>query len=326
MSVRKSIIPSTEDEDSISVELLRRMKQFSGFSPCQSFFDGSPHSSVDDSLIHMAQNHGFFVQYPEQLRDVAALLIYLGQKIGVAYNCVSCDMSFESAETAQKHMLEREYCHTNGDQETDLFLAEYGEFYDLDKGEEEPTMDGNENSEGCKDDEESDAKSGKIRTAISAKLQMPRTPSIRKYIRKGRGPTSDRKNSAVMQKTSVALRSPVARQAALMMVGGPAVAVVKGAPIAIAVAEKAMEVAAERKQSKMMESVPMRISERVLEEYRKLGWKGGKRLRERVADVERVTDDDFMMIVDGNTRFSRMIRFKHSMHMYNIGRKKRDGQ
>lgn len=311
------VAPNSDDEIIISLELSRRTRAFPELSPRQSLFDGSTHESVDDNLIHMAQQNAFFLPHPEQVRDISALLKYFGQKIGVAYNCIACNKAFDSVEDTRTHMIEKNNSCEKGSEQGDAFLDEFGEFYDVDEREEEDILQSLEN--WAKEANNDGKNSSKRLSSFNSMLQKPRTPSIRKYIKKDRG-LADGKSSAAMQRVSSALRSPAARQAALMMVGGPAAAIaIKGAPVAIAVANKAMEKREESKQINSAMRIPMRVSKKVIEEYRKLGWTESGRLREQIRGATKGKRNELILMVDGEERCFSVMRFKHSMEMYNIG-------
>jgi len=61
----------------------------------------------------------------EYLRDVKALVFYLGEKIGVGTTCIYCDKTFRSFEGVQSHM--ENLCHCKLPNDSD----EFDEFYDF---------------------------------------------------------------------------------------------------------------------------------------------------------------------------------------------------
>lgn len=91
--------------------------------------------TLEASLTHMLQDHGFFIPFAEYLTDVESLLIYLGFKVGVGKVCMYCNgrnkASYSSLRAVQQHMNEKNHCKIRFEEEEgeDEFL----EFYDFEK-------------------------------------------------------------------------------------------------------------------------------------------------------------------------------------------------
>lgn len=86
--------------------------------------------SLVRNLKHMTVAHSFFVPDPEYCTDIKGLLVYLGEKIFAGYMCIWCNdtgRSFQSAEAARAHMIDKGHCKMLHQGEA---LAEYVEFYD----------------------------------------------------------------------------------------------------------------------------------------------------------------------------------------------------
>ena len=91
----------------------------------------SHHSrSVVRNLKHMTMTHSFFIPDPEYCVDIKGLLTYLGEKIFAGFLCIWCNdsgRSFQSADAARAHMIDKGHCKMLHEGDA---LAEYAEFYD----------------------------------------------------------------------------------------------------------------------------------------------------------------------------------------------------
>ncbi|KAK9309105.1 hypothetical protein QLX08_001072 [Tetragonisca angustula] len=86
--------------------------------------------SLVRNLKHMTIAHSFFIPDHEYCMDIKGLLIYLGEKIFAGYMCIWCNdsgRSFQSAEAARAHMIDKGHCKMLHEGNA---LAEYAEFYD----------------------------------------------------------------------------------------------------------------------------------------------------------------------------------------------------
>ncbi|XP_076395574.1 cytoplasmic 60S subunit biogenesis factor ZNF622 [Megachile rotundata] len=86
--------------------------------------------SLIRNLKHMTIAHSFFIPDPEYCVDIRGLLVYLGEKIFAGYMCIWCNDSgrtFQSAEAARAHMIDKGHCKMLHEGDA---LAEYAEFYD----------------------------------------------------------------------------------------------------------------------------------------------------------------------------------------------------
>eukprot|EP00735_Rhodelphis_limneticus_P006166 TRINITY_DN18538_c0_g1::TRINITY_DN18538_c0_g1_i1::g.1040::m.1040 TRINITY_DN18538_c0_g1::TRINITY_DN18538_c0_g1_i1::g.1040 ORF type:complete len:420 (-),score=121.24,sp/Q9ZQ18/REIL2_ARATH/30.51/1e-43,zf-C2H2_2/PF12756.2/6.3,zf-C2H2_2/PF12756.2/0.032,zf-C2H2_2/PF12756.2/2.5e-25,zf-C2H2_jaz/PF12171.3/0.19,zf-C2H2_jaz/PF12171.3/3.3e-05,zf-C2H2_jaz/PF12171.3/0.014,zf-C2H2_4/PF13894.1/3.1e+02,zf-C2H2_4/PF13894.1/0.058,zf-C2H2_4/PF13894.1/1.9e+02,zf-C2H2_4/PF13894.1/1.1,zf-met/PF12874.2/9.6e+02,zf-met/P len=108
-------------------------------------------ATFEDNITHMAKHHGFIIPYVENVKNLATLLQYVGQKVAIGYTCVFCDRGFQSVDAVRKHMLDKGHCkmkfEPSGDDEDDE--VEYEEFYEFgdDAGQwEEVDSDDNENT------------------------------------------------------------------------------------------------------------------------------------------------------------------------------------
>lgn len=86
--------------------------------------------SLVRNLKHMTIAHSFFIPDHEYCIDIKGLLVYLGEKIFAGYMCIWCNdsgRSFQSAEAARAHMIDKGHCKMLHEGNA---LAEYAEFYD----------------------------------------------------------------------------------------------------------------------------------------------------------------------------------------------------
>ena len=86
--------------------------------------------SLPDCLSHMHRLHGFFVPFAAQLSSAEALLVYLGEKVGIGHCCVYCSQRFSSTQAARQHMREKSHAKMRLDTEDDE--DEYSDFFDFD--------------------------------------------------------------------------------------------------------------------------------------------------------------------------------------------------
>jgi len=87
-------------------------------------------SSLDKNIIHMTQNHSFFLPDPEFISNLEGLIEYLGAKVGQGHMCLWCNekgKKFGTIEDVQKHMIDKGHCKMLHDGES---LIEYDDWYD----------------------------------------------------------------------------------------------------------------------------------------------------------------------------------------------------
>lgn len=125
-----SIEPADEDAPMLDeAEIAARMQEATAIPATVCVFDGHASGSVEENVAYMAAKFGFFVPYIESLTDLEGLLTYIGQKVGVGYCCVECDRTFTSLAAVRRHMIDKEHCRMTSDD--DVWVEEYGEFYDF---------------------------------------------------------------------------------------------------------------------------------------------------------------------------------------------------
>ena len=70
--------------------IVRRSRARVAVALAHCLFCAAQFESVDASMTHMRQAHGFFVPRPRRLTDLAALLTATGRMIGKRRQCVWC--------------------------------------------------------------------------------------------------------------------------------------------------------------------------------------------------------------------------------------------
>ncbi|KAJ3303216.1 hypothetical protein HDV03_004125, partial [Kappamyces sp. JEL0829] len=139
-------------EREIDAILQEKMEQSTRLTPLDCLFCRHVSPTIDETLVHMASSHSFFIPDIEFLVDVEGLLQYLGDKIAVANVCIFCNgkgRAMHSTEAVRAHMVSKSHCkipYEDGDED------EIAEFYEFGQGED----DGWEDEAGDEGDDEGD--------------------------------------------------------------------------------------------------------------------------------------------------------------------------
>ncbi|KAJ6806118.1 cytoplasmic 60S subunit biogenesis factor REI1-like protein 1 [Iris pallida] len=91
------------------------------------------HKTIENCMIHMHKQHGFFIPDVEYLKDPEGLLMYVGLKVKRDYMCLYCNdrcQPFQSLEAVRKHMIAKGHCKIRYGDGGDDEEAEFEEFYD----------------------------------------------------------------------------------------------------------------------------------------------------------------------------------------------------
>lgn len=126
--------------------------------------------SIDTNLTHMFHSHGFFLPDVGKIMDLEGLLKYLFEKVQVGNMCLYCNNkgahAFGTAAATQQHMVDKQHCFLNIDEDVEEFSPFY-DFSDVEDSEsdEEPVLDVEESKEMG---ETSSA-------AASSRISVPRT-------------------------------------------------------------------------------------------------------------------------------------------------------
>ncbi|XAR69638.1 hypothetical protein NMG60_11001316, partial [Bertholletia excelsa] len=91
------------------------------------------YDTIENCMVHMHKQHGFFIPDVEYLKDPEGLLTYLGLKVKKDYMCLYCNERchpFSSLEAVRKHMEAKSHCKVHYGDGGDDEEAELEEFYD----------------------------------------------------------------------------------------------------------------------------------------------------------------------------------------------------
>ncbi|XP_041022447.1 cytoplasmic 60S subunit biogenesis factor REI1 homolog 1-like [Juglans microcarpa x Juglans regia] len=107
--------------------------EYEELDPSSCFMCDLEHDTIENCMVHMHKQHGFFIPDIEYLKDPKGLLTYLGLKVKRDFMCLYCNERchpFNSLEAVRKHMVAKSHCRVHygdGDEEEE---AELEEFYD----------------------------------------------------------------------------------------------------------------------------------------------------------------------------------------------------
>lgn len=85
-------------------------------------------SDIKTNIKHMESTHGFYIPEEQYLIDLEGLVEYLGFKVGAGATCLWCNKQFTTLHGARLHMLYKDHCKIQYDQEK--AIGEFKEFYD----------------------------------------------------------------------------------------------------------------------------------------------------------------------------------------------------
>lgn len=91
------------------------------------------YKTIENCIIHMHKQHGFFIPDVEYLKDPEGLLTYVGLKVKRDFLCLYCNdrcQPFQSLEAVRKHMVAKGHCKIRYGDGGDDEEAEFEEFYD----------------------------------------------------------------------------------------------------------------------------------------------------------------------------------------------------
>jgi pre-60S factor REI1 len=110
------------------------LEQIPNFDPSTCLFCSQTHSSLAQSISHMATSHSFYVQTTNLQVDTTTLLARFHSIINEHNECLYCRKRFRSTSAAKQHMLHKGHCMYDfaGDKD-----AEVNGFYDLGGAEAE---------------------------------------------------------------------------------------------------------------------------------------------------------------------------------------------
>ena len=115
------------DDEALAKELSRRPRLTS--SEC--LFCNHKAENIEQNMLHMAEEHSFFVPDLEYCVDLEGLLGYLGEQITVWNRCICCSPEkgiFRSLQAVRAHMSSLQHCRMRYEDP-----AEYVSFYDFEE-------------------------------------------------------------------------------------------------------------------------------------------------------------------------------------------------
>ncbi|GAB5355395.1 hypothetical protein AAMO2058_000201900 [Amorphochlora amoebiformis] len=115
----------------------KKEKKQVGVPLAHCLFCGKRAQSVEESLRHMLKAHSFYLPYTKYLISLDAIMLYLGEKIGIGHQCLSCNHIFKDIEAVRQHMRDRGHCKMSFEDEQDA--EEYGDFFHVPEKKEEKT-------------------------------------------------------------------------------------------------------------------------------------------------------------------------------------------
>ncbi|QNP97256.1 Cytoplasmic 60S subunit biogenesis factor REI1 [Yarrowia lipolytica] len=112
------------DTDTINKLALRRAIPNTDCVVC-----GVHNDSVEANVEHMTKKYSLYIPEQKYLTDLAGLMSYLGQKVGLGFECLSCSFVGRSLESVRQHMLMKG--HVRIPYESEDEKLELGDFYDF---------------------------------------------------------------------------------------------------------------------------------------------------------------------------------------------------
>ncbi|KAG5360125.1 Cytoplasmic 60S subunit biogenesis factor REI1 [Yarrowia sp. B02] len=112
------------DTDTINKLALRRAIPNTDCVVC-----GIHNDSVEANVEHMTKKYSLYVPEQQYLTDMPGLMSYLGQKVGLGFECLSCNFVGRSLESVRQHMLMKG--HVRIPYESEDEKLELGDFYDF---------------------------------------------------------------------------------------------------------------------------------------------------------------------------------------------------
>ena len=92
-------------------------------------FCNSPSASLQENITHMLLKHGFFIPDLELVKDLSGLVQYLQKKVRELLLCLHCNNrghNFRSVQAVQQHMVDKQHCFLNTEEDEKEFRQFYG--------------------------------------------------------------------------------------------------------------------------------------------------------------------------------------------------------
>lgn len=112
------------DTDTINKLALRRAIPNTDCVVC-----GVHNETVEANIEHMTKKYSLYLPERPYITDLDGLMSYLGQKVGLGFECLSCTFVGRSLESVRQHMLMKG--HVRIPYESEREKLELGDFYDF---------------------------------------------------------------------------------------------------------------------------------------------------------------------------------------------------
>lgn len=141
-------------EDQVEQALKAHLEKAKPLSLEDCIFCSNKAETFEDNMKHMGIAHGLYIPDLEYIKDLRALIKYLGEKVSIGFTCLYCPPSiqpFHSVHSVRKHMQDKCHCKIRYDQ---AGQDEVAEFYDFTESYPIVQDDGDEEYEDVETDEE----------------------------------------------------------------------------------------------------------------------------------------------------------------------------
>ena len=112
-------------------------------------------NTPEENVSHMFKHHGLYIPERKYIVDLAGLLTYLGEKIGLGNCCLCCSYQGKSLEAVRGHMLKKR--HMRIPYENELEKLEISDFYDFTSTYQMQVTSQDDEWEDVSENEENDA-------------------------------------------------------------------------------------------------------------------------------------------------------------------------
>lgn len=141
-------------EDQVEQALKAHLEKAKPLSLEDCIFCSAKAETFEDNMKHMGLVHCLYIPDLEYVKDLRAMIKYLGEKVSIGFTCLYCPSSiqpFHSVHSVRKHMQDKCHCKIKYDQ---AGQDEVAEFYDFTESYPMVQDDGDEEYEDVETDEE----------------------------------------------------------------------------------------------------------------------------------------------------------------------------
>lgn len=146
---------TVEEGDEIDRELQKRLARSKPIPPNCCFITGKEFKTIEENAEHLWKSYGLFIPEKEYLVDLAGLMTYLGEKVGLGNMCLYCGFEGRSLESIRAHMLAKSHIKIPYESVEDkLEISEYYDFTTSYKSRGRPALKTSSSAAAGDDDEE----------------------------------------------------------------------------------------------------------------------------------------------------------------------------